>query len=124
MHAMCPSLVACLPPPSRKAGRSLRGLLSAAAALLSALTFSGPTAVRAGEGGGLSERFRESVQPILEDYCYTCHGNGLKKGGVSLDVPEDDAAFLKNRTLWTSVLKNVRAGIMPPADEPRPSAEE
>jgi hypothetical protein len=101
----------------------LRGRLAAVAGLL-ALAVLCPTARAAGEGEGLSERFHESVQPILEDYCYTCHGNGLKKGGVNLDVPEDDAAFLKNRTLWTAVLKNVRAGIMPPANEPRPSAEE
>ena len=32
--------------------------------------------------------------------------------------------MLGNRELWWSVLKNVRAGIMPPAGKPRPSDKE
>ncbi len=28
------------------------------------------------------EQFREKIQPILEDRCFACHGNGNKKGGV------------------------------------------
>jgi Protein of unknown function (DUF1592)/Protein of unknown function (DUF1588)/Protein of unknown function (DUF1587)/Protein of unknown function (DUF1585)/Protein of unknown function (DUF1595) len=63
--------------------------------------------------------FQEQVRPILEDRCFACHGNGIKKGGVDLDgVTTGDGK------LWWSVLKNVRAGIMPPADKPQPSGAE
>ena len=31
---------------------------------------------------GFDERFDQQIQPILEDHCYACHGNGLKKGDV------------------------------------------
>ena len=71
-----------------------------------------------------NEQFRATILPILEDSCYTCHGNGNKKGGVSLDGFESNQARLHDRDLWWDVLKNVRAGIMPPAGKPRPSIEE
>jgi len=64
-------------------------------------------------------QFEEQVRPILEDRCFACHGNGLKKGGVDLD-----AAVTGDQKLWWYVLKNVRSGIMPPADKPQPSGEE
>jgi hypothetical protein len=64
-------------------------------------------------------RFEEEVRPILEDRCFACHGNGIKKGGVDLDGAETG-----DRTLWWGVLKNVRSGIMPPSDKPQPSGEE
>jgi len=57
------------------------------------------------------------VQPILDEYCYDCHGNGNKKGGVRLDGFESDSD-LHDHKLWLRALKNVRTGIMPPADEP------
>ena len=70
------------------------------------------------------ERFGEKVQPILEKYCYGCHGNEIKNGGVDLEGSETDEARLRDHDLWWGVLKNVRAGIMPPADKPQPSDEE
>ena len=69
-------------------------------------------------------RFSDRVRPLLEQYCYGCHGMGSKKGGVSLDKSDDDAAAVNARELWHAVLKNVRAGIMPPPGKPKPSADE
>jgi hypothetical protein len=70
------------------------------------------------------QSFTREVQPILDEYCYDCHGNGLKKGGVQLDDFADDNA-VRDHVLWFRVMKNVRAGIMPPATETRmPEADE
>ena len=63
------------------------------------------------------EVFQKDIQPILDEYCYDCHGNGNKKGGVQLDGFETDDS-LHDHKLWMRALKNVRSGIMPPADEP------
>ena len=41
----------------------------------------------------VAERFAEKVQPILETYCYGCHGMGTKKGNV---VHDDCTAFTQN----------------------------
>ena len=88
-------------------------------AMLAALFSS---ALVAAESPALSAFHRE-IQPILEKYCYDCHGNGVDKGGVKLDAFADDAS-LHDPKLWSRALKNVRSGIMPPADEePLPPAD-
>jgi len=69
-------------------------------------------------------RFQEDIQPILIDYCYRCHADGAKKGGVAFDGFLSDESMMGKRDLWWAVLKNVRAGIMPPAEKPRPSDKE
>ena len=45
----------------------------------------------------------------------------MKKGGVILDDFAANQTRLRDRGLWWRVLKNVRAGIMPPAGKPQPS---
>jgi hypothetical protein len=67
--------------------------------------------------------FNKEIAPMLNEYCYGCHGNGLSKGDVSLDE-FTTTAELKDHNLWLRALKNVRSGIMPPVDEPRlPAAD-
>ncbi len=68
--------------------------------------------------------FRTEVRPILTEYCYDCHADGANKGGVAFDELKTDEAVLGNHELWAKVLKNVRAGLMPPQKKARPSAEE
>src|SRR5690348_16676045 len=68
--------------------------------------------------------FRKNVQPILAKYCYDCHGDGEHKGQVSLDSFKTNDALLSNHDLWWRVLKNTRAGIMPPRKKDQPSPEE
>src|SRR5438477_1345684 len=67
--------------------------------------------------------FRKEIQPLLSQYCYDCHGDGEKKGNVAFDELKIDDALL-NHDLWLKVLKNTRAGLMPPAKKPRPSSEQ
>ena len=76
------------------------------------------------DAAAAATRFHDEVESILADHCASCHGNGSKKGGVALDGFESDDALLARRDLWNNVLKNVRAGLMPPSDKPRPTAEE
>lgn len=61
--------------------------------------------------------FTKEIRPILNEYCYGCHGGGIAKGGVTLDE-FTTAQELKDHALWVRALRNVRAGIMPPVDEP------
>jgi hypothetical protein len=67
-------------------------------------------------------QFQKDIHPILKEYCYDCHGDGAKKGGLAFDELKDDA--LLDHELWLKVLKNVRAGLMPPDKKPKPSADE
>ena len=41
--------------------------------------------------GGQPVSFEKHVMPLLEHYCYNCHGNGKKKGGLALDAYKDAA---------------------------------
>src|SRR5262245_2522003 len=82
-----------------------------------ALLFFGPSLAAAAERA--VPRFDDDIRPILEDRCFTCYGNGIKKGGVDLE-----SAAAGDHKLWWAVLKNLRAGIMPPADKPQPSGPE
>src|SRR5216117_2817398 len=58
--------------------------------------------------------FRKQVQPILVQYCYDCHGDGMNKGKVAFDELKSEEDFLGKSDLWFAVLKNLRAGLMPP----------
>src|SRR5205809_7880024 len=71
-----------------------------------------------------SAHFRSDIQPLLVQYCYDCHGDGMSKGNFAFDAFKSDDELLARRDLWFAVLKNVRAGLMPPDKKPRPSAEQ
>ena len=74
-------------------------------------------------GDSALKSFNRDVEPVLDEYCYDCHGDGSKKGGVQLDDFKSDAD-IRNHALWWRVMKNVRTGIMPPASEPRVPSED
>ena len=78
------------------------------------LAFAVPAFLGAAEPA-LSDFTRE-IQPILQEHCYDCHGEGNRKGGITLDGFKSDAE-LRDHKLWLRVLKNTRSHIMPPADE-------
>ncbi len=74
--------------------------------------------------GAAFTRYQDAIEPLLIDHCHACHANGSKKGGVTFEGLESGEAILAKRDLWLSVLKNVRAGVMPPAGKPRLSTAE
>jgi hypothetical protein len=45
----------------------------------------------------------------------------MDKGNVTFDRFKSEREALEKRELWLAVLKNIRAGIMPPAKKPRPA---
>lgn len=69
--------------------------------------------------------YNQQVRPILEQYCYSCHGDGERSGGVALDAFNSSTNFTDGRDVWWRVLKNLRAGLMPPAKrKAQPSKEQ
>ena len=108
--------------PTEAAKRALRGLapFSLGLTLLAAAFVPGAQA----ETPPAAAHFREKIQPLLSKYCYDCHADGANKGGVSFDELKSDADLLNHHDLWLAVLKNTRAGLMPPAKKPQPEAAE
>jgi len=68
--------------------------------------------------------FERDIKPILSEFCYDCHADGVEKGGVSLDAHATPAAMRQDLQLWEAVLNNVQAHIMPPIEKPQPSLEQ
>ena len=68
--------------------------------------------------------FESRIRPLLEHYCFDCHGDGSRKGEISLDDPEKGAHKLGNKGLWLQVWKNLRTDLMPPAKKDQPTADE
>ncbi|MDA1065090.1 MAG: DUF1592 domain-containing protein [Verrucomicrobia bacterium] len=66
--------------------------------------------------------FLKKAEPILDNYCYDCHGLGVSEGDVTLD--EFNPETISDTDLWLRVLKNSRAHIMPPHEEAQPTEEE
>lgn len=71
-----------------------------------------------------TSEFDAKIKPILTKYCYDCHGDGMKKGQVTLDHFKSNDEILGADDLWFRVLKNVRAEVMPPVKKEKPTAEE
>jgi hypothetical protein len=81
------------------------------------------TVALAGENPGAAE-FHKTIRPLLENYCFDCHADGANKGQVAFDEFKSDQDILENRELWSKALKNLRAGLMPPAKKSQPAADE
>ncbi len=70
------------------------------------------------------ERYHREVLPVLNQYCWDCHGDGMDKGDVSLDAFTNLTAVLQDRRLWERVMQTVRSGDMPPKKKKQPADEE
>lgn len=84
--------------------------------------------VRAVNAQSLAEPFipdDTAISSLLQENCFDCHGGGESEGNLQLDAlllmthgpaaaAEPPSAAVRNQ--WWSVLKNIRAGTMPPPD--------
>ncbi len=69
--------------------------------------------------------FQVDIQPLLENYCYRCHGNGKHKGGLAMDEFKTAQAAVDDPETWDAILTNLRDGVMPPEEEKKqPKLEE
>ena len=81
-------------------------------------------ATAASDGTAAIARFEETIQPILIDYCYRCHADGMKKGDLAFDQASGRATSSGKRDLWWRCSRTCAPGLMPPAGKPRPSEAE
>src|SRR5436190_14368764 len=101
----------------KKAGPAVRCVARLRLGGLLALALLGPRAL--GEEVPAVAHFHKNVRPILEKYCSDCHADGMNKGGIAFDELKMEKTIL-DHDLWLKALKNVRAGLMPPAKKPQP----
>ncbi len=58
-------------------------------------------------------------QAVLSKYCYSCHNDRLKSGGLALTAL-DISAPSQHSDAWERVVRKLETGAMPPAGRPRP----
>jgi hypothetical protein len=71
----------------------------------------------------LNLSYTEDIRPLLEEYCYRCHGEEKQKGDVQLSSFHNKRMILKEHKLWQEVIHMVESEEMPD-EEPLPTPEE
>lgn len=66
----------------------------------------------------------DAIQKVFTKHCQSCHSGAKPKGDFRLESLSQDFDSKENRTRWLKVLEQVAEGTMPPAEKPRPTAEE
>ncbi|MCB9887721.1 MAG: DUF1592 domain-containing protein [Planctomycetes bacterium] len=68
--------------------------------------------------------FATKVQPLLQRYCYRCHGPDKQKGDVRLDTLDPGLAGRADAEGWRAALDMINGAEMPPEDEDQPDDAE
>ena len=58
-------------------------------------------------------------QPLVDQYCASCHNDNLKTAELALDVVST-RPVAENAEIWEKVVRKLRARQMPPVGNPRP----
>ncbi len=95
-----------------------RLVLGGAALLAAVLALSGQTPKGTAKTAVASA---DAEHALLDEYCFTCHQGAGAPAGLELDKL-DLTHVEKNADTWEKVVRKVRAGMMPPAGNPRPDA--
>ena len=68
--------------------------------------------------------FEQTIQPLLKEYCITCHSTAKQKGDLNLEQFSSFDMVKADPIVWVHSLDQIRDGEMPPKDKPRPSPEQ
>lgn len=68
--------------------------------------------------------FDDQFRPLIQRYCVDCHQGDKPKGGLSLAQLPPNFTDDSVRGHWSDVVDRLRAGEMPPKDQPRPAQQD
>ncbi|HET6247332.1 MAG TPA: DUF1592 domain-containing protein [Tepidisphaeraceae bacterium] len=68
--------------------------------------------------------FEKDIRPLLEDYCFSCHGPKKQKGDINLSTFKDESGVVRDPKTWGAVLEQLNDSTMPPAKKKQPTAAE
>ena len=75
-------------------------------------------------GSDKTNLYAKEILPLLQEYCYDCHGDGAKKGKLALDIHSNPEEITGDHQLWKKVWENLHRRNMPPADMEQPGDKE
>lgn len=65
--------------------------------------------------------FEQHLKPLLNEYCYQCHGQERQKGELNLQIYGTEVPIYEDRRVWEKVLYMIESKEMPPEGKPEPS---
>jgi len=71
-----------------------------------------------------NEPFGQVIQPLLREYCLTCHSTADKKGELDLERFQSIEQVKQHPAVWQAVLEQLAHNEMPPKDKRQPTAEQ
>lgn len=77
---------------------------------------SASAAIAAAPAPAAAVEFEKDVAPLIQKYCFDCHGGGKQKGDIALDGDKSLADVHRGAKKWEAVMELVRTQQMPPDD--------
>jgi mono/diheme cytochrome c family protein len=73
---------------------------------------------------GAQDSFEDSIRPLLNEYCITCHSTEKQEGEFDLERFASPATVKDAAVVWEAVLDQLAIREMPPKSAPQLSAEQ
>ena len=73
---------------------------------------------------GPQDEFNKEIRPVLEKFCFKCHGPDKPKGGVNLAKYTSEDSIMRDPKQWQIVHRQIHELEMPPEGKPVPSPEQ
>ena len=67
--------------------------------------------------------YEADIRPLLDEYCYRCHGEEKQNGDVQLSSFHEKRMLIREHELWREVIHQIESEEMP-EEEPLPTPEE
>jgi mono/diheme cytochrome c family protein len=58
--------------------------------------------------------FEADIRPLMQKYCYDCHGQKKQRAGLNLEKYADQQSVLEGRKVWEHAATMIRSREMPP----------
>ncbi|TDU73189.1 putative xylan-binding protein with Ca-dependent carbohydrate-binding module [Prosthecobacter fusiformis] len=88
-------------------------------ALLSLLPAAAPAAEALATRGQAT--YEKKIKPMLEQYCFDCHADGMDKGNFTFDKYTEYSALRSDMKFWDHVRQQIVTHVMPPEKKDKPS---
>jgi len=70
------------------------------------------------------DAYQQRVLPLLQKFCYDCHGDGSDKGDFALDEYPEYSKLIADKVLWDHTRQQLVTHVMPPLKKDQPSLPE
>lgn len=70
------------------------------------------------------DAYGKHILPLLQKFCYDCHGDGMDKGDFALDEYPEYSKLVADKVLWDHTRQQLATHVMPPEKKDKPSLSE